>query len=137
MKDLESTSHVYRELTECWLLTTPYGNFQGDNHNLGEDSLIQMSLVHIVREGGPESVITKSPPILSLSLFFKDLFIIILSTLWLSSDAPEEGVKSHYGITGGYEPPCGCWDLNSGPSEKQSVLLPTEPSLQLPILSLN
>jgi hypothetical protein len=28
------------------------------------------------------------------------------------------------------EPPCGCWDLNSGPSEKQSVLLTTEPSLQ-------
>jgi hypothetical protein len=28
------------------------------------------------------------------------------------------------------EPLCGCWDLNSGPSEKQSVLLTTEPSLQ-------
>ena len=28
------------------------------------------------------------------------------------------------------EPPCGCWDLNSGPSEEQSVLLPTEPSCQ-------
>ena len=28
------------------------------------------------------------------------------------------------------EPPCGCWDLNSGPSEEQSVLLTTEPSLQ-------
>jgi hypothetical protein len=24
---------------------------------------------------------------------------------------------------------CGCWDLNSGPLEEQSVLLPTEPSL--------
>jgi hypothetical protein len=33
-------------------------------------------------------------------------------------------------ITGGCEPPCGCWDLNSGPSEEQSVLLPTEPSHQ-------
>jgi hypothetical protein len=31
---------------------------------------------------------------------------------------------------GGCEPPCGCWDLNSGPSEEQSVLLTTEPSLQ-------
>jgi hypothetical protein len=29
------------------------------------------------------------------------------------------------------EPPCGCWDLNSGPSEEQSVLLTAEPSLQL------
>jgi hypothetical protein len=24
---------------------------------------------------------------------------------------------------GGCEPPCGCWDLNSGPLEEQSVLL--------------
>jgi hypothetical protein len=31
-------------------------------------------------------------------------------------------------IMGGCEPPCGCWDLNSGPLEEQSVLLPTEPS---------
>ena len=33
-------------------------------------------------------------------------------------------------ITGGCEPPCGCWDLNSGPLEEQSVLLPAEPSRQ-------
>jgi hypothetical protein len=30
----------------------------------------------------------------------------------------------------GCEPPCGCWDLNSGPSEEQSVLLTAGPSLQ-------
>jgi hypothetical protein len=35
-------------------------------------------------------------------------------------------------ITDGCEPPCGCWNLNSGPSEEQSVLLTTEPSLQPP-----
>jgi hypothetical protein len=35
-------------------------------------------------------------------------------------------------IKDGYEPPCGCWDLNSGPSEEQSVLLTAEPSLQPP-----
>jgi hypothetical protein len=28
------------------------------------------------------------------------------------------------------ELPCGCWKLNSGPLEEQSVLLTTEPSLQ-------
>jgi hypothetical protein len=33
-------------------------------------------------------------------------------------------------ITDGCKPPCGCWDLNSGPSEEQSVPLPTEPSRQ-------
>ena len=35
----------------------------------------------------------------------------------------------------GYEPPCGCWDLNSGRSEEQSVLLPAEPSPQ-PVLDV-
>jgi hypothetical protein len=30
-------------------------------------------------------------------------------------------------ITEGCEPPCGCWELNSGPLEEQ---LTTEPSLQ-------
>jgi hypothetical protein len=35
-------------------------------------------------------------------------------------------------ITDGCEPPCGCWDLNSGPSEEQSVLLTAEPSRQPP-----
>jgi hypothetical protein len=39
-------------------------------------------------------------------------------------------------IMGGCELPCGCWDLNSGPSEKQSVLLITEPSLQPELESL-
>jgi hypothetical protein len=26
-------------------------------------------------------------------------------------------------ITDGFKPPCGCWELNSGPLEEQSVLL--------------
>ena len=30
----------------------------------------------------------------------------------------------------GCESPCGCWNLNSGPLEEQSVLLTHEPSLQ-------
>jgi hypothetical protein len=34
----------------------------------------------------------------------------------------------------GCEPPCGCWDLNSGPLEEQLVLLTTEPSHQ-PLVS--
>ena len=33
---------------------------------------------------------------------------------------------------GGCEPPCGCWDLNSGPLEELSVLLPAEPPHQPP-----
>jgi hypothetical protein len=33
-------------------------------------------------------------------------------------------------IMDGCEPPHGCWDLNSGPLEEQSVFLPPEPSRQ-------
>jgi hypothetical protein len=33
-------------------------------------------------------------------------------------------------ITDGCEPPCGCWELNSGPLKEQSGLLPADPSLQ-------
>jgi hypothetical protein len=35
-------------------------------------------------------------------------------------------------ITDGCESPCGCWELNSGPLEEQSVLITTELSLQSP-----
>jgi hypothetical protein len=38
-------------------------------------------------------------------------------------------------ITDGCESPCGCWELNSGPLEEQSVLLTAEPSLQHFIIS--
>jgi hypothetical protein len=34
----------------------------------------------------------------------------------------------------GCEPPCGCWELNSGPLEEQPVLLTADPSLQPPPL---
>jgi hypothetical protein len=33
-------------------------------------------------------------------------------------------------ITDGCEPPCSCWELNSGPLEEQPVLLTVELSLQ-------
>jgi hypothetical protein len=39
-------------------------------------------------------------------------------------------------ITDGCEPPCGCWELNSGPLEEQPVFLTIEPSLQPPGWSL-
>jgi hypothetical protein len=48
-----------------------------------------------------------------------------ISAQLLFSDMPEEDF-----ITDGCEPPCGCWDLNSGPLEEQSVHLTAEPSLQ-------
>ena len=45
---------------------------------------------------------------------------------------PEEGIRP---VIDGCEPPCGCWELNSGPLEEQPVLLTTEPSLHSPRLS--
>jgi hypothetical protein len=33
-------------------------------------------------------------------------------------------------ISDGCEPPCGCWELNSGPLEEQPVLFTAKPSLQ-------
>jgi hypothetical protein len=42
-----------------------------------------------------------------------------MSTLSLSSDTSEKGIRS---ITDGCEPPCGYWELNSGPLEPLSHL---------------
>jgi hypothetical protein len=50
----------------------------------------------------------------------------------LSSDTPKR-ISDH--ITDGCDPTCGFWELNSGPLGKQSVLLTTEPSLQLKMSS--
>jgi E3 ubiquitin-protein ligase NEDD4 len=45
------------------------------------------------------------------------------------------GVKSPgTGVTDSCELPCGFWELNLGPLEKQQVLLTAEPTLQLPDL---
>ena len=48
----------------------------------------------------------------------------------LSSDTPKRASAS---ITDGCEPPCGCWGLNLGPLEEQSVLLTAEPSSLQPV----
>ena len=45
----------------------------------------------------------------------------------LSSDTPEEALDPS---RDGCEPPCGCWELNSGLLEDHSALLTPEPSLQ-------
>ena len=44
---------------------------------------------------------------------------------------PAEGIEApETTVTDDCEPPCGGWELNSGPLEEQSVLLTAEPSLQ-------
>jgi hypothetical protein len=60
-------------------------------------------------------------------LFLKYLFILFI---WVHCSCLQTHQKRAPDlITDGCEPPCGGWELNSGPLEEQSVLLTTEPSL--------
>ena len=66
---------------------------------------------------------------------FVCLFVCLMYMSALSAHIPcmpEEGIRSD-----GCEPPCGCWELNSGPLEEQPVLLTAKPSLQPPNFSHN
>ena len=59
--------------------------------------------------------------------FLRELFI---SCLWIHCcclQTYQKGASDP--ITDGCKPPCGCWELNSGPLEEWSVLLIAEPSL--------
>ena len=63
------------------------------------------------------------------NLLFKDLFIHYVHSIQPPC-MPAGQKKAPDLITGGCEPPCGCWQLNSGPPKEQSVLLTTESSVQ-------
>jgi hypothetical protein len=65
---------------------------------------------------------------------FKDLFIYYLNTI-LPACVSASQKSSPDLIMDGCELPCGCWELNSGPLEKQSVLLTSESSLQPLVLT--
>jgi hypothetical protein len=75
------------------------------------------------------------PPFFLFSFFlsfFKDLFILCM---WIHHHCLQTHQKRTSDlITDGCEPPCGCWELNLGLLEEQSVHLTTEPSLLLPFL---
>ena len=70
-----------------------------------------------------------------LFIFFKYLFIYyvhnILSVCLSAGQKRASDISSD-----GCEPPCGCWELNSGPMEEQAMLLTSEPSLQPPQIKL-
>jgi len=67
--------------------------------------------------------------ILYILLFLKELLYLIYMTVHCCCFQTHQKRASD-SITDGCEPPCGCWDLNSGPLGEQSVLLSAEPSLQ-------
>ena len=63
------------------------------------------------------------------SFFFIYLFIYYVYNI-LSACMPAGQKRAPDLITDGCEPPCGCWELNSGPLEEQAMFLTSEPSLQ-------
>ena len=64
------------------------------------------------------------------SFFFKFIYYIYSILRILSACMPAGHKRAPDLITDGCEPPCGCWELNSGPLEEQAMLLTSEPSLQ-------
>ena len=63
-----------------------------------------------------------------LNSFKKYLFILCI---WVHHCSLQTHLKrASDPIADGCEPPCGCWELNSGPLKEQSVLLTAEPSPQ-------
>ena len=65
-------------------------------------------------------------------IFFKDLFYLWVHCCCLQTHQK----RASDPIRDGCEPPCSCWELNSGPLEEQSVLLTAEPLLQTPSMLL-
>ena len=50
---------------------------------------------------------------------------------------PEDSIRfPGNGVTDGCEMPCGCWELNLGPLQKQQVLLTSKSPLQAPHIFL-
>ena len=69
--------------------------------------------------------------------FFKHFFLKIYLFIWVHCSCLQMHQKrASDPITNGYEPPCGCWELNLGPLEEQPVLLTLELSLQAWVLGL-
>jgi hypothetical protein len=66
-----------------------------------------------------------------LFVYFQILFILCMWVHCCCLQTPQKRALDP--MTDGCEPPCGCWELNSGPRGRavsQSVLLTAEPSLQ-------
>ena len=91
-----------------------------ESGSLWKNSQCSQPLSHL---SSPESVFSKY----NSFLLFLDLFVLFL---WVHCSCLHTHQKrTSDPITDGCEPPCGCWELNSGPLEEQSVLLTAEPSL--------
>jgi hypothetical protein len=71
-----------------------------------------------------------SPAPMCFYLLFS-LKILFILCIWVHCSCLQTHQKrASDPITDGCEPPCGCWDLNSGPLEEQSALLTSGPAPQ-------
>ena len=61
--------------------------------------------------------------------FFKKMYVYIMCK-YTAAVFRHPRREHQISLRGGCEPPPGCWDLNSEPSEEQTVFLTAEPSLQ-------
>ena len=61
-----------------------------------------------------------------LSLFFKKIFIYLIYECSASKTSACLKKRASDPPVDGCEPPCGCWELNPGPLEEQSVFLTTD-----------
>jgi hypothetical protein len=86
-------------------------------------SEFEASLVYIVSSRTARA--TQRNPV---SLFFLIIYLLYIGVHCSCLQAHQK--KASDPITDGCEPPCDCWELNSGPLEELSVLLTAEPSLQ-------
>jgi hypothetical protein len=68
--------------------------------------------------------------VLMVLFFLFMIYILICCELVHSCCLQTHQKRTSDPITGGREPPCGCWELNSGPLKDQSVLSKPKPSLQ-------
>ena len=69
-----------------------------------------------------------------VQVFFKIFIYLLIYYVYnfLSVCMPTGQKRAPDPITDGFEQPCGCWKLNSGPLEEQSMLLTSEPSFKAP-----
>jgi hypothetical protein len=71
-----------------------------------------------------------TPIFFLFSRFIYCMYIYLFNVYEYTSCLQTHQKRASDPIRDGCEPPCGCWELNSGPLEEQSVLLPAEPSRQ-------
>jgi cbb3-type cytochrome oxidase subunit 3 len=76
-----------------------------------------------------DQIIVSIIAIIVFILFLK-IFICLFYVCVLCHSLQTHQKRASDHIADGCAPPCGCWELNSGPLEEQPVLLTTEPSLQ-------